>query len=245
MSVKHPETPGFITSMHIGSRVFAGISFILAAAVNQAIITALIQLGLFVALLLFLEQSTLSIRKSLKILGWLAVPILLLHALFTPGELLTSAMAIPVSIEGLRAGFWFTLHLAVLFFSAVLFSKLLTYREWLYALLHIPVAGRCLAPYVLLLEGLREEVGSLLRFEVAEWRKQGMGIKNFARKMGLILVQGLQQSRLYARRLWHDWDQQVAVMLVPEVDRKQTVLPTVTAITGGVLMCYFSFPAAI
>lgn len=245
MNVNQQSSSDFIASMHVGSRIFAGICFLLAAAANQQVIMALLQLAISVTILVLLERSVFIILKSVKLMAWIVVPTLLLHAVFTPGELVTSNAAISVSIEGLRSGFWFALHLIVLFFSAVLLSKLLTYREWIHILLHVPVAGRRLLPYALLLESLREGVGSQLQSEASEWRSQGMGIRNFASKMVLILVQGLKQGRSSASRLWHDWDQQVATMQKPELNRKVDVLPTMTAIIAGMLMCYLSLATII
>lgn len=146
------STHPFFSNMHIGSRLFAGISFLITAALNNEVTLALIQLVLFILVLINLKQGYAALKKSANLLRWFIIPIILLHAFFTPGELIISGMPIPVSIEGLQTGLWFAFNLTVIFYSAIVFSRLLTNREWIRVILKLPMIGLKVLPYALLMD---------------------------------------------------------------------------------------------
>ncbi|MDX8403725.1 MAG: hypothetical protein R8K54_04880 [Mariprofundaceae bacterium] len=224
--------------MHIGSRLFAGISFLMTAALNNTVTVALIQLTLFILILINLEQGYFTLQKSAKLLRWLIIPIVLLHALFTPGELIITGMAIPVSIEGLKSGLWFAFHLTVIFFSAIVFSRLLTNREWIRSVLKLPFIGVKVLPYALLLERGWSRIKTMLQDEYAAWKEHEKGMRSFALHLASLPVKALKQSSVHADELWNNWDHDVSDILAEDSIGKVSVFSTITALTSGVFLWY-------
>lgn len=231
--------------MHIGSRIFAGSSFLITAALNSEVTVAVFQFSLCLLILINLEQGYSTLKNSVKLLRWLIIPIILLHAIFTPGELIISGMPIPVSIEGLQTGAWFAFHLAVIFFSAVVFSRLLSKREWIRSILKLPFAGPKLLPYALLMEAGWSRIKEMLQNEFREWQKHKNGIRSFALHLALLPTKALKQSRIHAGEVWSDWDHHVLSLMTDDSTSKVSAISTITALTSGVLIWYITISGVV
>jgi len=192
------------------SRAVLGISLLLTTALNDLFPIAVIQLLISVSFLILMTSGGRLLKESTRLLCWLVVPILLLHALFTPGELLVKGMAIPVSIEGIRLGGWFAFHLVVIFLSALVFSRLLSKEEWISFMLRMPGWGERLVPYVLLLEPGLKKNREIVRREYANWCSCGKKFRQLPVHITIALTDTLNENRKDASELWHDWDQRVS-----------------------------------
>jgi len=203
-----------ITDSIIVSNLFArfslGTSLLLTAALNEQFYIALLQLIIAISLLTALASGLLLLRRSILLLCWLVTPILLLHALFTPGELLVKGMNIPISVEGVQMGAWFAFHLVVIFLSALVFSRLLGKQEWIRLLINIPMIGGWILPYALLFEsGLKKNRGIVNR-EYAKWNSSDRKIKQLPDHIINSLTDMLGRNLDDTDELWHNWDQRVS-----------------------------------
>jgi len=191
------------------SRVVLGLSLLLTAALNNLFYIAVIQLLISVSLLIVMTSGGRLLKESIRLLSWLVIPILLLHALFTPGELLIKGMAIPVSVEGIQLGGWFAFHLIAIFLSALVFSRLLSKDEWISFMLQIPGWGERLVPYALLLESGLKKNGEIVRQEYSNWQSCGKKLRQLPIHITTALTDTLNESGKDASELWHDWDRRV------------------------------------
>ena len=196
----------FIASMHPLSRGLAGLTLLLTAALNGSLHVALIQLFITVSLLLMLASGTKALWESIRLLGWLIIPILLLHALFTPGKLLLKGADVPISVEGLQLGGWLALHLACIYLSALVFSRLLAKSEWIGLMLLLPRWGERLIPYVLLLESGLDKNRKIVRCEYDRWSAGGKKIRELPVHIISTLTNVMNENGKSAAELWNEWD---------------------------------------
>jgi hypothetical protein len=175
----------------------------------------------FPVLLFFLVGSLLLLRwlcstwqpllRAARLLLWLLVPILLLHLLFTPGQLLWPGSIVPFTREGLYAGVWLGLHLCTLFYAAMLLSRSLSQEEWVWYCLQLPRIGPRLLPYVKLSAPLRALVGR----GMAEARQQlylSKGIRELPRLLHVItglIARIWHDTEKEAEAVWRNWDELV------------------------------------
>lgn len=227
--------------MHIASRLFVGATFLLTAVLNHSIAIALLQLTLFVLVMLNYENGRKRIFRAISLLRWLVLPIILLHALFTPGALILSGMAWPVSIEGLQSGVWFSLHLIVIFFAAMLFSQLLTQREWINGSLKIPRIGHAMVPYALLINRCWQRIRLMLGDVHSVWRKEDRRLRTFFIHLGTMPVQAMRISHEVAIEIWYDWDQQVIDLVDKKDHQHVSAIATLLALITGLLMWFGTF----
>jgi hypothetical protein len=190
-----------------------GISLLLTTALNDLFYIAAIQLLISVSLLIVMTSGGRLLKESIRLLCWLVIPILVLHALFTPGELLVKGAAIPVSIEGIRLGGWFAFHLVAIFLSALVFSRLLSKEEWISFMLRMPGWGERLVPYALLLQSGLKKSGEIVRREYASWYSCGKKLRQLPIHITTALTDTLNENRKDASELWHDWDRRVLSVL--------------------------------
>ncbi len=222
--------------MHIALRILIGLTFLFTAVINNAMTVALLQLLLFVFILMNLEKGFYTFQKSVGLLRWLVIPIIFLHAFFTPGELILSGM--PVSIEGLQTGFWFALHLSVIFFSAILLSRLLADKEWIRVTLKLPVLGMKMFPYILLMHASWERIKIMLKDEYSDWRGHEKGMQSFVMHLALMPVKILKESHVYANDVWNNWDHYASVIVAEEAVRKVSGVVMFTATIGALVLWF-------
>lgn len=212
---------GSITKAAPLSRVALGISLLLTTALSDLFYIAAIQLLISVSFLIVMTSGGRLLRDSARLLCWLVIPILLLHVLFTPGELLVKGTAIPVSIEGIQLGGWFAFHLVAIFLSALVLSRLLSKEEWVSFMLRVPGWGERLVPYVLLLESGLKKNREIVRREYANWHSRSRKMRQLPVHITTALTDTLNESRNDASELWRDWDQRVLSILDGSQSGKQ------------------------
>jgi hypothetical protein len=210
------------------SRAGLGLSLLLTTALNNLFYVAAIQLLISVLFLVVMTSGGRLLKESFRLLCWLVIPILLLHALFTPGELLMKGMAVPVSIEGIQLGGWFAFHLITIFLSALVFSRLLSKDEWISFILRIPGWGERLVPYVLLLESGLKKNREIVRREYNNWCSCGKKLKQLPIHITTALTDTLNENGKNASELWHNWDRHVLSISGSSLSVKQAK-PMLTA----------------
>lgn len=198
--------------MQLLLRLICGITFLSATALNHDAIVALIQLTLLLYLLLLHLKATDAVIRTSRLLIWIVAPTLVAHALFTPGELILSEYAVPVSVEGVNTGLWFSLRFALLFLAALALSRLLGRREWYTILSGIPRIGNRLTVYILLLEHSKKEVGSVIGEAISQWRGEGGGIGRLIAGLVALPATVLAGSHSAAESVWHDWERHVGML---------------------------------
>ena len=227
-------------------RLFLGGSLLLTSAFNDLFYIAMIQLLISVSLLLILVSGKRLFTESIRLLCWLVIPILLLHAFFTPGEMLFKGVAIPVTVEGIRLGSWFALHLIVMFLSALALSRLLSKQEWITTMLSIPGWGEKLVPYALLLESGLKKNGEIVRREYASWCSHGKKLKQFPIHITTALTDTLNKNRDDAFELWNDWDVRVSsVAESSQPGKRGRPVETISAVIVTVIIWMFYLAGSV
>jgi len=165
---------------------------------------------LTVGLLYWQSKSVVMITRSFRLLGWLFMPIILLHGLFTPG---TYIMGLPISIEGLKQAFALSLNLTCMFFTALLVMKVLKMKYLLQVLQKSPALSQVLLPHILLLTRLRITIPKLLHKQRMYWQSlehQWLALPDVLFKSILSI---LKRSQHEAQLLWEHWDEEVEKLL--------------------------------
>ena len=243
--MSHHKFPMFMHSMHIASRFFAGVTFLLTAVVNTLFSMALIQMLLILLMLLSYQDGSKRVFRALLLLRWLVFPIILLHALFTPGALIISGLAWPVSVEGIESGLWFSFHLVVIFYAAMLFSKLLTQKEWIDIILKMPLIGCRVLPYAMLLDRCWSRIRKMLSDEFSYWRKEKKGVQYLFLRLSLMPSEALKVNRQIANEVWNNWDQSLKGMVAENHASAVSSLATLLAVSAALLMWFVTIYGVI
>lgn len=223
---------------HAGARLFAGSSLLLVATLGNSLPMLLLQLSVLILIHALLDQGSKRLGRAFALLRWLLIPIVLLHLLFTPGELLIAGMAWPVSVEGLQSGLWYALHLAVIFFAAMLLSILLRREEWVALFVAMPVFGARLLPYVILMERSLAHTQAMVESAYAAWRNGDRGFRSFMAYLTILPVQAYAESHQLARDVWESWDQYLERLLSAEAGHQSRLLPSLAVTTCGIVMIW-------
>jgi len=145
-------------------------------------------------------------------------------------------MAVPVSIEGLQSGLWFSLHLTVIFFAAIVFSRLLTNGEWMRVILNIPLAGEKILPYAVLMERGRGGMQTMLHDELSEWRRHGTDLRHLVIHLVVLPAKALNQCREHAHEVWNNWERYSSAIMNDEPGRSISMFATMVALAAGAFM---------
>ncbi len=224
------------SSADVFSRLFVGITLLLTSILNQESTVAMVQLTITLCLIIVQFQGVKLLRRAMKLLIWLFVPILLLHALFTPGELIVSGMLLPVSFEGLKMAGWLALHLAAIFFSALLLFRLLTQKEWMRLVTRIPMLGHKFMAYTALLETGWVSTKEMIIQEKEAWKSDKQRLRGFFFRMAKLPARRFHSSRDDASELWNNWEQRMALMHSSDGDMRRSVVATLAMICSGLLL---------
>jgi len=194
---------GYVWESHAASRLLLGL-FCLAAGLRSSSMThALVLLGIILLLLLGLGTPVATVGRALKVLAFLVLPILILHMWLTPGRLLISLGRFGgISAEGLEHGGWLSLHLVLMYFSAMLFSRLVSLQEWMS--LTSVCGGRRLQPYLMLLMPLARQVRWRTQTLARQWRQRGTW-RELPLTLSAVTAQCMSVSRHQADALWMRW----------------------------------------
>jgi len=221
-----------MTNVHLVSRIFVGITLLLTSVLNHSPVTALLQLLVAAVMLLWPLRCGLALARSLKMLAWLVVPTIVLHAAFTPGEMLFPELSLPVTREGIKAGLWFSLHLSTIYVAAVLFARLLVRHEWYRMIASLPALGPKLLPYMLLLEHVGAGVREVTAQAMNGWRGDGSRLSTLAATLAELPVRVMSRSRDYAEGLWNGWDEKIRQLQQPEGTKLSYVGTLMTLMLG-------------
>ena len=196
---------------------------------------------LFAAIMLRLVDANwqTSIRV-LRLLRWFVLPILLLHALFSPGQLLWPDFPIAIAREGLLRGGWLSLHLTAVFALAMLLFRLLKRAEWMQYILLLPRYGEGLAIQLLMILSMQQHMTGLLQHLRQQFSLHD-GWKTLAVLLLAAFQQALADASVHAQMLWLRWPRQLmlmpsdAVSMSANVNRKplhRYVASILCAVTG-------------
>jgi len=186
-----------------GSGFFAAILFI-----DHDILLLLAALAVSMLLLRCMHATWKPLIRAARLLMWLFIPIVTLHLIFTPGQLIWPDSDIPFTQEGLYEGVWLALRLCALFYAAMLLSGSLGREEWALYCLRLPLIGARLLPYVKLALPMR----ALVSRKMAEAKQQMPGVEglsSFPRMLNALtaLFTGVWHgSAAEARLVWDGWD---------------------------------------
>ncbi|MDQ6997329.1 MAG: hypothetical protein Q9M17_01275 [Mariprofundus sp.] len=219
------------------SRLLLGSGLLFMAIFTQSMGISLVLLILSVVIIRMLDGHTLTIIRLLRLLRWFVVPIIVLHALFTPGQLLWPDFFIAISREGLLHGGILSLHLGTMFFIAMLMFRLLKRFEWIRYMLAIPYIGKRLAMYVWMLSCMKMGNMALL----GDLRLQ-FKLRKDIKKMPLLLMAAFRQSLAdateHASALWLRWPDQMLCHTHPSNQQRTAVLPASLLLAGIGLLAF-------
>ncbi|MDQ6979633.1 MAG: hypothetical protein Q9M09_05550 [Mariprofundaceae bacterium] len=177
--------------------------YVLLLAWIQSSTGLAVHLCITVLLLTYADGSTLFLLQAWRLLRWLLLPILLLHPLFTPGELLITGW--PFTREGWVQGSWLTLHLTSLYLAAMLLNRLLSLQALQHIANHFSQGRYLTAIYIRLFPLVLIAVKTCVQQHGQVWRDNGHAL----RKIPVTLVALLQamegrseQCALHAASHW-------------------------------------------
>jgi len=138
----------------------------------------------------------------MRLLPWLLVPVVALHALFSPGEIWWSFAGLHLTREGTMTGVALGLHLLLFFLAGMMIARLWPAAAWLHGVQRIPGLGARLYPYLRVLEPLRADIARELR---GLWRAQ-----HSWRALPVLLESAVRRAlalgRHHAEQLWLHWE---------------------------------------
>jgi hypothetical protein len=194
---------GFVWRSHAVSRLFVGVVCLAAGLRSGSMTHALLLLSTTLLLLIVVGTPASTVWRALKILAFLVLPILVLHMWLTPGRVLLSFGRFgDISAEGLARGGWLSLHLVLMYFSAMLFSRLVSVPEWM--VLSARFGGGRLQPYLMLMMPLARQVRWRTQLLARQWRQRGTW-RELALALSAVLDQCMAVSRQQAEALWLRW----------------------------------------
>ncbi len=186
-------------------RWFFLVSQLIWAVTMDALLPILLLLILNLAVLSVQGLQAKYIWRSFKLLLWFFIPTILMQGLFTPGMMVQQPIYLPLSIEGLMRGFYLSIHIAVMFFAALVVFRIFTKEEWLHFFRHLPYAT-ALMPYVFLLFTLKRDVQNILFVQKKEWQHSQSKWKQLPNFLVDSIHAVLNVSKQAAAELWQDWD---------------------------------------
>jgi hypothetical protein len=204
---------GYLWGSHSAARLFVGVACLSAGLASASMVYALTLLACVLLLLFALGTPAATVSRALKVLAFLILPILILHMWLTPGRLLVSfGQFAGISAEGLERGGWLSLHLVLMYFSAMLFSRLISLPEWM--ALTSACGGRRLQAYLMLLTPLARQVRWRTQSLARQWRQRGTW-RELAPTLAAVLGQCMLVSRRQADVLWLRWPASPAISRLP------------------------------
>lgn len=150
-------------------------------------------------------QGIVFIRRSGSLLVWLIIPIMMLHAVLTPGIYIFATAYLPVTFEGLNQGIFLSLHMLLMYFAAALLLRLILQHEWFALLSLCPRCEDYIKPKLFLLQQMKTPMLKRVRDCAQQWKKS----KDYSVLPSVItqlLAVSMQESRQQAASLWYDWE---------------------------------------
>jgi len=193
----------------LGRLCFSLGLFAAVLLINKAIPALLTALTISVLLLHWRCGAWQPVIRAARLLLWLLVPILLLHLLFTPGQLLWPGSSMPFTREGMFEGVWLALRLCTLFYAAMLLSRSLSRTEWACYCLRLPYIGPRLLAYLKLSDPIRVLVSKSMVAAKQECR-EFRGLRDTPRLLQALngmIANVWHGSAAEAEMVWQHWDE--------------------------------------
>jgi len=146
--------------------------------------------------------SWLVIFQTYHLLRWILFPMVLLHLIFTPGEVLFHHGP---SYEGVYAAVWYALHLSVIFLSGLLLSRSLTLKEWLVLFGYMPWVGKKLHVLLQLMWPMYLDFKQRLMLFRMQWQLKRQW-RYFPTALLAVMIHVLAHGRVHAQQVWLRWD---------------------------------------
>ncbi|MDQ6996057.1 MAG: hypothetical protein Q9M82_01170 [Mariprofundus sp.] len=202
---------------HAASRLFMGFGLLFLAIMTTSIGPGLLLAILASVIIRLLDGNWRTSLRLLYLLRWFVIPIVLLHMLFTPGQLLLPGWPIAVSREGLMQGIRLSIHLSSIYVMAMMMFRLLTHAEWLHLLMLLPRIGERVMVQSFMMMSMKQHMGKLLSY-----LRQQFQLRHDWKKSPLLLMaafrQALTDASIHAQMLWLRWPKTPS-MLAPSVDK--------------------------
>jgi hypothetical protein len=196
--------PNVFTGSHPASRFLAGCSLWFAAIICHSLWLSVLYLILSVCLIRLLEDGWQTVFRLLRLLRWFVIPILLLHALLSPGQLILPSLVLPVTWEGVNQGIWLSAHLSTIFAAALLLSRLLQRSEWVQGMLLLPFSGKRIIVFQMMMFAMKINITDQLRHLRRQWH-----LRSNWRMAAVLLLATFRMaqaaSKEQARILWLRW----------------------------------------
>lgn len=186
-------------------RLSLAAAMMLLALSSNTIFSVLLLILLAVALLRFLDGGWGRIQRLVLLLRWFVIPILLLHAFLSSGQLIFPAVpSLSLTWEGLAQGLFLSLHLASIFLIAITVFQMLTVQEWQKVFVKLPLIGKELNINLLMLIVMKRNIRALLLQLRQQW-----SLRKSWRHSPQLLVAAFQTTLLIARQqaylIWIRW----------------------------------------
>lgn len=194
------------------SRLVFGAGFLASVIYNQQPFLAFVQLMMAVLLLRWVDGNFRLFRRAAKLLLWITLPMIIIHALFSPGRLI-EAGGVPLSVDGALYGAHLALHFITVFIAALLLYRVMTAGEWLRFVTRLPWFGGRLLPYIVLMQPLRNETMAIIRRYRMRWARGERDMNRLGLMLLLIIRRVLRCGSGQAAHLWHNWDAEMARVL--------------------------------
>jgi len=195
---------------HPASRFLSGFAMLFLSLITTSVWLCLVLAVLAAGMIRLLDGDWTRCLRVLGLLRWFVIPILLLHLLFTPGQLLWPGFPVAVSREGLVQGIWLSIHLTSIYILAILVFRLLRREEWLRFILIMPGIGERLMVQALMMMSMKNHMTELLSL-----LRQQYGLRHHWKKTPLLLIsafrQALADASAFAQMLWLRWPRKLAV----------------------------------
>ncbi len=189
-----------------------GAGLLLFAITTTSFVAAAVLSVSAAVIMRILDGSWITTLRLLRLLRWFVLPILLLHLLFTPGQLLMPGWPLPVSREGLMQGLWLSLHLITIYAVAILMFRLLKQHEWLGLLMRLPRGGELLLIRALMLISMKKQITELLLHLRQQYRLR-RNWKQLPLLFMALFKRALTDAGMHAQALWLRWPQQPSIAL--------------------------------
>ncbi|NWF37046.1 hypothetical protein [Mariprofundus sp. KV] len=191
-------------TLHPISRSLLGLALLSLATATSSLMYGFMLILIAALFVRVIENSWNRVGRSVGLLRWFIIPILALHLLFSPGQLILPGWPLPFTWEGLQLGLHLSVHLAVIFFAAITLFLCLTRNEWIQALLLMPFSSRAVATYVILIAPLRRSEGDLLHALRLQWKLRSSWPQS-PQMLVSAFSAALAVAEVQSQQLWLRW----------------------------------------
>ncbi|MDQ6975505.1 MAG: hypothetical protein Q9M22_02945 [Mariprofundaceae bacterium] len=178
-------------------------AYLLWVAWNQQFEWTVFHALLAALLLCYTDAGASVLWQAWRLLRWLLLPIVVLHAVFTPGAFLMPGW--PFTYEGLSRGSWLALHLAALYLSAMLFSRLLSLHVLMRLAAFNAHTKRLMPIYIRLFPAIMRGIQGAIKQHAQQWREQGSKIRQLPTVLHQLVVTMEQLSYVAASQVARNW----------------------------------------